>query len=150
MKKITDKQIIESKDESQIDLPSKRFRKKFEISQLANLKESNEEEFNKQVVEKDPKPSVKNFSHLMALQETNSLTKKDVYEVLKDLTPYLLRRLIYESYSASSSLNRIRAARAILDKILPNVQATDVQLSVEDQAQLVIVKASKDDDEDDD
>lgn len=142
---VTDKDLLRGKE---VGKDVDQWRQGYNDKQLENLPDVSLEEFEQLILKTDPKPDLRNISQLTALEKADTIHKQDVYKVLKDLTPYLLRRLVYESYHAKSSLNRIRATKAILNKILPDVAASEVSVSVEDQPQLVIVKANKKRDED--
>lgn len=140
------------KDKDLIENSTKTIDEWYEESQKTfsdDIKPMSKKDFEKKVKSDPPVPTTRNLSRLGALERAGVANKTDIYEVLKDLTPYLLRRLIFESYNASSSLNRIRAAKVILNKILPDVSASEVNLNVEDTSNLVIVK-SKEEDQDKD
>jgi len=137
MARITDKQIIKGSDKSKVD----KYLVDLSKSQFEDLKACNIEDFEK-LINENPTPAPRVFSKLVALEKCTNAKRKDVYEVIRDLTPYLLRRLVYESYKGKTSFNRTQATKIILDKILPNVSASEVKLTTEDIQSLVIVKAS--------
>lgn len=74
-------------------------------------------------------------------EEKRAIPHKDLYLKLQRLTPYLVKRLIFESYHPENPPSvRVKAAQVLLDKIIPNLSAEELNVNSEDLQALVIVK----------
>ena len=74
-------------------------------------------------------------------EEKRAIPHKDLYLKLQRLTPYLVKRLIFESYHPENPPSvRVKAAQVLLDKIIPNLSAEELNVNSEDFQALVIVK----------
>jgi len=84
------------------------------------------------------------YSELDRMDYRNPIARNTLYNVLSRISPYLIQRLLYESQDhLNTGAVRVMAAKVLLDKIIPNVSATDINLSSEDIQSLVIVKTNK-------
>lgn len=89
-----------------------------------------------------PLPEV--YKQLDNYDTSRAISRQELFNVMSRTTPYLIKRLLYESAEESNTgAVRVMAAKVLLDKVLPNVSATDINLSSEDIQSLVIVKTNK-------
>lgn len=89
-----------------------------------------------------PLPDV--YEELNNLDDRGNLSRSMLYSKLSRCTPYLLKRLLYESQSSSNPpAVRVQAAKVLLDKVMPNLEATNMSINSEDIQSLVIVKTNK-------
>jgi hypothetical protein len=73
-----------------------------------------------------------------------AISRRDLYLKLQRLTPYLVKRLIYESYNPENAPSvRVKASQVLLDKIIPSVSSEQVNISSDDLQSLVIVKTKQ-------
>ena len=74
-------------------------------------------------------------------ESKRNIPHRDLYLKLQRLTPYLVKRLIFESYHPENPPSvRVKATATLLDKIIPNLSAEELNVNSEDLQALVIVK----------
>lgn len=74
-------------------------------------------------------------------ESKRNISHRDLYLKLQRLTPYLVKRLIFESYHPENPPSvRVKATATLLDKIIPNLSAEELNVNSEDLQALVIVK----------
>lgn len=74
-------------------------------------------------------------------ESKRAIPHRELYLKLQRLTPYLVKRLIFESYHPENPPSvRVKASQVLLDKIIPNLSAEELNVNSEDLQALVIVK----------
>ena len=74
-------------------------------------------------------------------ENKKTIPHRELYLKLQRLTPYLVKRLIFESYHPENPPSvRVKASQVLLDKIIPNLSAEELNVNSEDLQALVIVK----------
>ena len=81
------------------------------------------------------------YNKLDNIDTSKTLSRKALYSVLTNFTPYLIQNLLYISNSpTSSNRDKVQASKILLNKILPDLQANQIQLETNSLESLVIVK----------
>lgn len=82
------------------------------------------------------------YNRLSSIDTSKVLSKNKVYSMIEKFTPYLIQNLLYLSqHPQSSPRDRAQATKILIDKILPNLEASQIQLDTNNLQSLVIVKA---------
>jgi hypothetical protein len=83
------------------------------------------------------------YNRLSQVDMSKTLSKSRVYQMIERFTPYLVQNLLYLSQHPNASVrDRAHASKILLDKILPNLEASQVQLNSDNLQSLVIVKSN--------
>jgi hypothetical protein len=87
-----------------------------------------------------PIPTV--YSQLLEMDTSAPIARSHIYQQLSRLTPYLVSRLVYESVNPDSrASDRIHAAEVLLNKVMPNLSAEQLEINPGELQSLVIVRS---------
>jgi len=77
--------------------------------------------------------------------ESKTMARTNLYANLSRFSPYLIKKLLYLTATKRvSEATNLRAAKILIDKIMPNLEASQVQVNHDVQS-LVIVKSTNKD-----